>query len=111
MNPTQLTLGQALIATFCIAAVICLERAFPFILFSKHEPPKVIRFIERYIPPMVMGCLTFYCLKNVGFTSPVSFVPELCGVTVTVLTYLWKHNPLISIFGGTIIYMVLIRVL
>lgn len=107
----QLSISQALIATICITLVILFERAFPFILFTKRQPPALIRFIEQYIPPMVMGALVVYCLKDLHVEQAASLVPNLAGILVTTIAYKWKHNSLVAIFGGTIVYMVLIRVL
>jgi len=116
----MLNLQSSLTAIFCIALVVFLERAFPFILFSKKNPPSVIRFIEKYIPPMVMAALLFYCIKDINFVSIVDevktvdwkgFVPYLVSIGATIGLHLWKRNALISIFGSTIIYMILIRVL
>lgn len=108
----NISLTQAIIATLGSMLIICCERAFPFVLFSKKNPPAVIRFIEKFIPPMVMAALLFYSLKDVSFTGgTVNFVPALAGVGITVLLHLWKHNTLLSISGGTILYMILIRIL
>lgn len=107
----QLSLTQAIVATLCITCVILLERAFPFILFTKKEPPAIIRFIEKYIPPMVMAALVVYCLKELKFNEVSSLVPNLAGIVVTFIAYKWKKNSLVAIFGGTIVYMILIRVL
>ena len=38
-----------------------------------------------------------------------SWVPQLISVAVVVVLHLWKHNNLLSIFGGTILYMVLVQ--
>lgn len=111
MIPEQLTLSQAIIATFFISLVILFERSFSFILFSKKEPPAFIRFIEKYIPPMVMAARVIYCLKSFEFTSVNGSIPTLAGVLVTGIAYKWKHNSLVAIFGGTLIYMILIRIL
>jgi len=107
----QLTLSQAIIATLCITLVILTERAFPFVLFTKKEPPALIRFIEQYIPPMVMAALVVYCLKNIEPGNVSSLIPNLAGIIVTFIAYKWKKNSLVAIFGGTIVYMILIRVL
>jgi len=107
----QLTLSQAIIATICITLVILTERAFPFILFTKREPPALIRFIEQYIPPMVMGALVVYCLKDLQPGNISNLIPNLAGILVTFIAYKWKKNSLVAIFGGTIVYMVLIRIL
>lgn len=106
-----LTLNQILIATIISAAVIFATRAFPFVLFSKKDPPQIIRFIEKYIPPMVMAVLLVYCFKDVNFTANPFGLSEILALYVTVMLHLWKSNSMISIFGGTIIYMVLIRLI
>jgi branched-subunit amino acid transport protein AzlD len=112
MESMKLTIAQVLIATICSTLVIFSERAFPFVLFSKKQPPRMIKFIEKYIPPMVMAALLVYCLKDMTFSSgAVNFAPYLAGVAATAILHLWKGNSLISIFGGTIIYMILIRIL
>jgi len=54
---TPLTLKAALVATFISALVVFLTRAFPFIVFSYRDPPRIISFIEKYIPPMIMAVL------------------------------------------------------
>lgn len=108
---SPLTLEQALIAALISALVIFLTRAFPFLLFSKREPPAIIRFIEKYIPPMVMAVLLVYCFKDVNFSASPFGLPELIALSVTVFLHLWKSNSMLSIFGGTILYMVLIRLM
>lgn len=109
-------ISNILLAVFCTAVVILLERAFPFLLFSRKTPPKIITFIEQYIPPMVMAALLFYCIKDINFVTEASidykgFIPYIVGVGSTIALHLWKRNSLLSIFGGTGIYMILIRIL
>lgn len=113
MNLLQsLPIDKVIIAVLLSSLIIFFERAFPFILFSKKEPPKVLQFIERYIPPLVMISLVCYCLKDITFTTGISgFLPYICGVILTIILHLLKRNSLISIFGGTAVYMILIRVL
>lgn len=107
----KLTLVQALMAVFVSAVIIFLLRAFPFVLFSKREPPAILRFIEKYIPPMVMAVLLVYCFKDVNFMARPFGIAEVVSLAVTVGLHLWKNNSMLSIFGGTILYMVLSRVL
>ncbi len=106
----RLTLLQAIISVIASGILMFLLRAFPFILFSKREPPRIIRFVEKYIPAMVIGVLIIYCLvdpKYMTFTSSPWGIPAVLGVALTVFLHLWKGNSMISIFGGTILYMVL----
>ena len=102
-----LTLNNALIATLIAALVIFTTRLFPFALFSKREPPPLLRFIEKYIPPMIMAILLIYCLKDVNFTIRPFGLPQLIALLITVVSYLWKGNSMVSIFGGTIVFMIL----
>ena len=107
-----LPVSKVIIAILGSALIIFFERAFPFLLFSKREPPRIIRFIEKYIPPMVMASLVVYCLKDISFsTGIIGFVPYITGVIITVILHLWKRNTLISIFSGTAVYMILLRIL
>jgi len=107
----MLSLKMALLASLCIALVIFSERLFPFALFSRKDPPPLIRFIEKYIPSMVIAILIVYCLKDMSFSSAPYGVPYLVGVGAAVLLHLTLKNPMVSIFGSTIIYMILSRVL
>ena len=103
--------SKAVLVSFLIGLIVFAERLFPFVLFSKHQPGKLIHFFERYIPPLVMLGLLIYSLRDIRFTSLAQWLPQSSAITFTIVTYLWKINSLISIFGGTIIYMILIRIM
>ena len=102
---------DALIAVPLLALVILATRAFPFVLFSRRDPPKAIRFVERFIPPMVMAVLVVYCLKDIAWTIWPSGIRELAALALVVVLHLWKKNAMLSIFGGTAFYMILRAVL
>ncbi len=106
----RLTLVNAVIATLACEDLMFLLRAFPFILFSKKKPPRILRFIEKYIPAMVIGVLIVYCLcdaKYLTFTQRPWGIPAVTGAALTAVLHLWKGNSMISIFSGTIAYMLL----
>lgn len=106
-----MTITNIIIACLLITLVTFAERLFPFVIFSNREAGKLIHLFEKYVPPIVMLGLLIYSLRDVRFTSPEMWVPHLSAIAFTIVTYLWKSNTLISIFGGTAIYMILIRVL
>ena len=111
MENASLSVLSAVIITLLSALIIILERAFPFLIFAKRKPPKIISFIEKCIPPLIMACLLVYSLKDINFLAgPANYLPAIISLAVTVALHLWKDNSLLSIFGGTILYMVLIRV-
>ena len=95
--------SKALFASFLIGLIIFCERLFPFAVFSKRKPGKLIHIFERYIPPVVMIGLLIYSLRDVRFTTLTQWVPQITAITFTIVTYLWKKNSLLSIFGGTIL--------
>lgn len=101
------TLPQALVAVPLMALVILATRAFPFLLFSRRDPPPLILFIERFIPPMVMGVLVVYCLKDISWTPWPSGTRELSAIALVAVLHLWKKNAMLSIFGGTAFFMLL----
>ena len=110
MTDGQIGTAAAIAASFLTGIVIYAERAFPF-LFAKKEPPKIIAVIEKYIPPMVLAALLFYCLKDVEFSAAKGFVPHFAALTLTAALHIWKSNALLSIFSGTALYIVLGNVL
>ena len=79
-------------------------------LFSKKQPPSFIRFIEKYIPPMIMAILLVYCMKDVNFVKSPFGLPQMLSLALTIILHLWKNNSMLSIFGGTIAFMVLQRI-
>ena len=48
-------------------------------------------------------------LKDVSLFSGNHAVPELIGIAVTVILHFWKKQMLLSIAGGTVVYMLLIH--
>lgn len=98
-------------AILAMAAVTILCRAAPFLFFMKRRPPAVVDYLQRYIPPMIMTVLVLGSYKGLGFERAPYGIPEIAaGLTVAGL-HLWKRNTLLSIFAGTALYMVLIRVM
>ena len=87
-------------------------RFLPFVLFgrSEHVPP-VITYLGKALPSSVFAMLVVYCLKNVSVTVSPFGIPELIGIAVTTLVHLWKRNTLLSMFAGTLCYMLVIRFL
>ncbi|MCD7948256.1 MAG: AzlD domain-containing protein [Oscillospiraceae bacterium] len=105
-----MTAGQAVAAIAVMAAVTFLTRAIPFLLFDRGEqPPKLILYLGRVLPPAVIAMLIIYCLRNVQVTEVTSWAPQLIAMAAVVLLHVWKKNNLLSIFGGTILYMVLVQ--
>ena len=107
----MLSTGAAIAAIAVMAIVTFLTRVLPFLLFDRGEsPPKLVLYLGRVLPPAIIAMLIVYCLRGVSFSTTGGWVPQLLCVAVVVALHLWKHNNLLSIFGGTILYMVLVQV-
>jgi len=105
-----LTPTQTLIMIVAVALGAMVTRFTPFLLFPEtKEPPKVIVYLGQVLPPTMMGLLVVYCLKNVSIQYSPHGIPELIAILVIVILHKWKNNVLISIGGGTIVYMVLVQ--
>ncbi len=106
----QLTASQTIIMILAIALGTMITRFTPFLLFpEKKEPPKIILYLGKVLPPAMMGLLVVYCLKSISITSAPHGLPELIAIAVIVLLHKWKNNVLLSIGGGTLVYMVLVQ--
>ena len=106
----MLTAAQAIAAIAVMAVVTFLTRALPFLLFDRgEEPPKVVLYLGRVLPPAVIAMLIVYCLRDLSFAAAAQWVPAVVASLVTVVLHLWKSNNLLSIFGGTVLYMVLVQ--
>lgn len=102
--------GYILAVIALMAAVTILTRALPFLLFDRgEEPPRVILYLGRVLPPAVMAMLVVYCLRGTSFAALGSWAPQALAVAAVVALHKWKHNTLLSIFGGTVLYMVLVQ--
>lgn len=93
-----------------MAAVTFLTRALPFLLFGRGgEPPKVVLYLGRFLPPAVIAMLIVYCYRETGFARLSGWLPGLIAGLAVVLLHIWKKNDMLSIVGGTILYMVLVQ--
>lgn len=105
-----LNTAQTLISIAVMAGVTFLTRALPFLLFDRGDhPPKLVLYLGRVLPPAIIAMLIVYCLKGVTFTALGGWMPPLIAGLAAVLLHLWKGNDLISIFGATVLYMVLVQ--
>lgn len=106
----ELTNGQTILMIVAIACGTIITRFTPFLLFPENkEPPKVIVYLGRVLPPAMMGLLVIYCLRNVSLLQAPHALPELVSILVIVILHSWKRNVLLSIGAGTAVYMLFIQ--
>ena len=101
--------------TFCIILAISvgtqITRWLPFWLFPENrKPPALVEYLGRVLPAAMMGLLVVYCLKGVNWTAAPHGAPELIAIAAVAALHRWKNNVLLSIAGGTVLYMLLVQV-
>lgn len=84
-------------------------RVFPFLFFRKNELPSYILFVEKYFPSVIMTILIVYTLKDINFVVVPYGLKEISSIIFTAVLHLSLKNYLISIFTGTIFYMLLVQ--
>lgn len=105
MTLTQqiLTIGMVVLGTMT-------TRFLPFLIFpAGKQTPKYIQYLGKVLPSAVFGLLVIYCLKNVSILSGSHGLPEFFAILAVIALHLWKRQMLVSIAGGTIIYMLLVQ--
>ena len=83
-------------------------RFLPFLVFRKKTPPYIV-YLGKVLPAAIIGMLVIYCLKDVSLFKAPFGIPELLAGAAVVILQIWKRNSLVSILGGTSLYMVLIQ--
>jgi branched-subunit amino acid transport protein AzlD len=100
-----ITLGMVVLGTMA-------TRFVPFIIFPPGRPtPKYVSYLGRVLPAATLGMLVVYSIKDVSLVSGNHGIPEFISIGVVALLHIWKRNMLLSMASGTLVYMLLIRVL
>ena len=99
---------HAALLVAAMAAVTMLLRFLPFLVFRKKTPP-YIAYLGEVLPAAIIGMLVVYCLKDTAVTKAPFGAPELIAGLAVVGLQALKRNSLLSILGGTVIYMVLVQ--
>ncbi|CEG21300.1 Branched-chain amino acid transport protein (AzlD) [Planococcus massiliensis] len=103
-----MTLTQQIMTVGMVVLGTVLTRFLPFLVFPAHKPtPVYVQYLGRVLPAAVIGLLVVYCLKDIDLGSGNRGFPEFFAVAVVVALHYWKRRMLLSIAGGTMIYMLL----
>ena len=82
-----------------------------FLQEEKRKIPEVIIYLGKVLPYAIMGMLVIYCLRGITTGGAEAGIAQMIACAVVVVLHLWKRNTLISIIGGTAVYMVLVQVI
>lgn len=104
-----MTLTQNILTILIVILGTMLTRFLPFILFPANKtPPPFIRYLGKVLPNATIGLLVIYSLKD---TVSKNFycLPELIAILCIYILHKWKKSMLLSIAGGTLVYMFLVQ--
>jgi branched-subunit amino acid transport protein AzlD len=95
--------GVILVGTLATFAT----RALPFVLLGRFAQHPLLRYLGRYLPPVLMVLLVVYATADLISSSVTLGVVLVSSLCVALLQWTLK-NPLISIFAGSLVYALLI---
>ena len=99
---------QVITIALCVLATVT-TRFLPFLVFAgKRETPPLVQYLGKALPSAIFAMLVVYCLRNTDVAAHFA-LPEALAITATVLIHLWKRQMLLSIAGGTAVYMLLVQ--
>ena len=107
-----MTTLQLIITVLICALATIFTRFCAFLLFPDgRKVPAFIVWLRDKLPVASMAMLIIYCLKGVSFAGPGGWIPPIAAVVITAFLHAWKKQIVLSIIGGTAVYMILIRMM
>lgn len=101
---------KTLISIAVMSVVTLMTRAIPFIVFRENrKTPKLIKYLGDVLPYAIIGMLVVYCLKGMDILGPTHGLAEIIAVIYVVIAHKLWHNLVVSIGGGTVLYMLLVQ--
>lgn len=107
---TEQTILQLALTIAIIGITTVFTRALPFILFpTDARTPEIVKYLGTALPYASIAMLVIYCFKNTDFLGHSHGLPEIIAGVFVIVIHKWRHNLLLSIGGGTILYMILVQ--
>ena len=113
-----LRLGVKIVDSLYIVGIIVVcslvtlfVRYLPFVYFGNRELPKSMIYLQNALPSAIMVILVIYCLKDVKLGFNLYDLKEIIACLVVIILQLYKKNMYISIVGGTLCYMIILRMI
>ena len=104
-----MTIAQQIITIVAVVLGTMTTRFLPFLIFPEGKnPPDVVHYLGTVLPYAVISLLVVYCLKGVP-ENGTHGIPEAIAIVFIIFLHKWKRNTLLSIAGGTILYMALVQ--
>lgn len=86
-------------------------RLLPYLIFRKKSEGRNLAFIQRNMPLVIMVVLVFYTLLSIDFSDTSKALSALMACFSTLILQICFKNALLSMFSGTCLYMILLRLI
>lgn len=105
-----MSMWQAVVTIAVVALGTMITRFLPFVLFPESKrPPRIVEYFGKVLPYAMTGLLVVYSLKDVSPASGSHGIPEAIAMVAIIVLHWWRRSMLLSIAGGTILYMLLVQ--
>ena len=104
--PDTLYLVAASLTMFAVTFAL---RALPFATLRPLRDSALVAYLSRHMPAGVMVILVVYTLRGVSLGEAPHGLPEALAIAATVLLQLARRNAVVSILGGTAVYVLLLN--
>jgi branched-subunit amino acid transport protein AzlD len=98
-----------LAASLTMFAVTFALRAVPFAILRPLRDSALIDYLSRHMPAGIMVILVVYTLRGVSLGETPHGLPEALAIAATVILHLARRNAVVSILGGTAVYVLLVN--
>ena len=98
-----------LAASLTMFAVTFALRAVPFAILRPLRDSALIDYLSRHMPAGIMVILVVYTLRGVSLGETPHGLPEALAIAATVILHLTRRNAVVSILGGTTVYVLLVN--
>lgn len=106
----MLTRLELIVTIAVIALGTMLTRFSPLLMFPrKRKIPMFIKRLQVFLPGAAIGLLVVYCFRHLDLLAGNRGLPEILATIGVVFLYRSFKNALLSIGGGTALYMFLIQ--
>lgn len=97
------------LAAYAVMMLGTMLTRFAASILFKEKTPEIILYLGNKLPEAAIAMIIIYCFKSVNFLGGNHGIPEIISTLVVVGLHKWKHNTLLSILGGTLLYMALVQ--
>ena len=107
---TTMPFDEQILTILICAIATMLTRFLPFLCFKPDsELPPYVKYLGKALPSAIFAMLVVYCLRDTSLLTGNHGIPEAIALVVTTLIHVWKRQMLLSMFLGTVCYMVLVQ--